>query len=464
MDIYGQIRSLRRQGVSQRQIAVTLGISRNTVKKYWDGEAVPWERKSYTRSPSVLTPEIIKFIRHCLEIDEADAPKKQHHTAKLIYERLVEEHCFTGSETTVRRMVAKLKEKTPEAFIPLTFPAGEAMQIDWGEATVYLGGEKTVVNLFCARLCYSNTPFVRAYRRQNSESFHEAIVHAFEYFGGVPRQVIFDNAKIAVKDGFGAHAVKQAGYTALSAHYSFEAVFCNPASGHEKGLVEGQVGYMRRNTCVPVPRVENMSELNELLHNRCIKYLSHHIRGKDAPVGEMLVADKAALYALPSYPFDPAKRCFAKVDRFSTVRFDTNNYSVPPAYCGKEVTVKALPETVQILSQGEIIATHPRCLARAKTVYDLQHYLPLLAKKGRAIFHAKPVCETVSAYFLQWLKTQALTPKQLIELLTRYLAEGADAVMCGSAPKEPPVDTVTVQAVDLHLYDVLLQAKAGASA
>ena len=100
---------------------------------------------------------------------------------------------------------------------------------------------------------------VLAYRRQNEESFLEALVQVFQYFGGVPKRVIFDNAKVAVKDGFGAHARKQAGYAALSAHYGFEAVFCNPASGNEKGLVEGLVGYIRRNVCVPVPKAETAS-------------------------------------------------------------------------------------------------------------------------------------------------------------------------------------------------------------
>ena len=264
VEIYKQIRRMRLDGMSQRQIAAVLRISRNTVKKYWDGDSVPWERKDYSREASVLTEDVIAFVRQCLD-EDAHNPRKQHHTAKRIYDRLVAECGFTGGETTVRRLVRELREKPQEAFVPLAFPAGDAMQIDWGEATVYLNGVKTTVNLFCARLCYSGAPMVLAYRRQNEESFLEANVHALEYFGGVPRHVIFDNAKVAVKDGFGAHAKKQAGYSALSAHYGFDAVFCNPASGNEKGLVEGLVGYIRRNTCVPVPRVNSMDELNAML-------------------------------------------------------------------------------------------------------------------------------------------------------------------------------------------------------
>lgn len=269
VEIYKQIRKMRLDGMSQRQIAATLHISRNTVKKYWDGDSIPWERKDYSREASVLTEDVVAFVRRCLDEDAQFKSRKQHHTAKRIYDRLVAERGFTGGETTIRRLVKELREKSQEAFVPLIFPAGDALQIDWGEATVYLSGVKTTVNLFCARLCYSGAPMVLAYRRQNEESFLDALVQVFRYFSGVPKRVIFDNGKVAVKDGFGAHARKQAGYAALAAHYGFEAVFCNPASGNEKGLVEGLVGYIRRNVCVPVPKAESVEDLNRMLQEMC---------------------------------------------------------------------------------------------------------------------------------------------------------------------------------------------------
>ena len=465
METYKQIRKMRLQGMSQRQIAASLQISRNTVKKYWDGDSVPWERKAYSREPSVLTEEVMAFVRNCLE-EDAHSPKKQHHTAKRIYDRLVEELGFTGGETTVRRLVSQLRENPQEAFVPLAFPPGDAIQIDFGEATVYLSGVKTVVNLFCARLCYSGAPLVLAYRRQNEESFLDALIQVFQYFGGVPKRVIFDNGKVAVKDGFGAHARKQAGYAALAAHYGFEAIFCNPASGNEKGLVEGLVGYSRRNTCVPVPKVESMEELNCLLREKCRKYLSHQIRGKKNNVGSMLAEEKEKLYPLPKYPFDPCKRSTGRVDRFCTIRFDSNNYSVPCEFCGREVSVKASPETVSIYLGGTCIAQHKRCLERKKTIYDLAHYLPLLEKKGRAIFYAKPVQETIPEFFLHWLRSQALTPRELVDILRRCQEEDYMEVMKEAPNHIDPVeiqDTVIVQAVDLHLYDAFLHGKAGAA-
>ena len=187
VEIYKQIRKMRLNGMSQRQIAAALHISRNTVKKYWDGDSVPWERKDYSREATVLTEDVVAFVRQCLDEDSQCRSQKQHHTAKRIYDRLVAECGFTGGETTVRRLVKELREQSQEAFVPLSFPAGDAMQIDWGEATVYLDGRKTVVNLFCARLCYSGAPMVLAYRRQNEESFLDALVQVFQYFGGVPK-------------------------------------------------------------------------------------------------------------------------------------------------------------------------------------------------------------------------------------------------------------------------------------
>lgn len=464
VELYQQIRQLRLEGHSQRQIASILHISRNTVHKYWNGDAVPWERKEYERPASILTEDVRAFIEQCLKEDETEHIKKQSHTARRIYNRLVEEKAFTGGESTVRGYVKQLRSRVPEVFIPLSFPPGDAVQIDWGEATIYLNHVKTKVNLFCARLCYSGAIFTAAYRRQNAESFLDALVQMLEYFGGVPRKVIFDNAKIAVKDGFGAHAKSQDYYAALAAHYGFEAVFCNPASGHEKGLVENLVGYIRRNVCVPVPRPDSMEELNHSLLDKCQMYFTHQIRGKNAPVGEMFQAEREHLYPLPGYRYDAAKRSIARVDRFSTVRFDTNNYSVPVQYCGQEVTIKAGPEQIQILSRGNLIAEHARCLLHKQTIYSLEHYLPILEQKGRAIFYAKPVQDNIPPDFLDWLSRQNFTPKQLVEILYRCTQEGIEHVMNApviSVQEAVIQDTVKVQIVDLTRYDSLYCRKAG---
>ena len=413
---YKQIRQMYLSGISQRQIAKQLHISRNTVAKYCEGCAVPWERKAPKRESSVLTDEVVKFIQACLDEDEQENLHKQSHTAKRIYDRLVTEAQFTGGASTVRRKVREMKGSKPKVFVPLEFSPGEAMQVDWGEATIYLRGKKMTINLFCARLCFSCVPIVFAYRRQNQESFLEAFVRTFRSLGGVPGKVIFDNAKVAVKDGFGANAKKQDGYTALSAHYSFDALFCNPAEGHEKGLVEGLVGWARRNILVPVPRIDSLEELNLLLEHRCLEYRKHHITGKPASVSRMFETEQQFLRALPGYEFETAKCFNVRISSFSTARFDTNDYSVPISYCGRNVSVKGFDEKVDIYCQGQLIASHERCFKRHTPTYKLEHYLPILEYRGRAIFNAAPVRQNLPPEFLEWLKGHSADHKELMQI------------------------------------------------
>lgn len=443
---YKQIRQRFLNGESQRSIAKSLGISRNTVKKYCEGEKVPWERKTPEREASILTEDVLSFIKSCLQEDEAEGLKKQKHTARRIYNRLVEEKGFEGGESTIRRAVHDLRGKTAPAFIPLQFDPADAMQVDWGEATVYLDGEKTVVNLFCARLCYSCKPIVLAYRKQNEESFLDAFVNVFNVIGGATSRVIFDNGKVAVKEGFGLHARMQDGYSALSAHYGFDAVFCNPAEGHEKGLVEGLVGWARRNICVPVPKVKDMQSLNQLLLSRCLKYESHTIRGKRATVGEMFFEEKQYLRKLPPYTFETARCMNVRVNAFSTVRFKTNTYSVPVNYVGYEVSIKGYPEKIDIYYKGKLIASHIRLMGRNQFSYHLEHYLPLLKQRPRAIFDSAPVKQNIPPEVLSDLKNQKCD--NVISLLEHIAAKAKET--------EPKItDPVIVKQVDLHQYDAL---------
>ena len=311
MEVYEKIRYLHEQeGLSQRGIASHLGISRNTVKKYFDGSHVPWQRQGISgRYPTVGTEDVIDFITSCFEADTTENIKKQKHTAKRIYTRLVEERGFTGGESTIRRLVAELKNIPAKAFIPLEYDPGEAVQIDWGEATVYLKGKKMIIHLWCMRECYSADIFCKAFYRPNQESFLEGQVSGFEFFSGIPQRIIFDNARVAVKEGFGIHAKVQDQYSAFAAHYAFKTEFCNIASGHEKGLVEGLVGWARRNIFVPIPRVDTIEELNNELLKRCQKYRDHRIVDRQHSVGTMAEIAAAKMIPLPKYRFDPSRDC-----------------------------------------------------------------------------------------------------------------------------------------------------------
>jgi len=417
------------EGKSQRQIARELGISRNTVKKYCDGSHVPWERKEYQRENSVITKEIEDFIKSCLEEDVKENIRKQEHTARHIYHRLVDEKGFTGGESTIRRFVSSLNEKPNGLYIPLSYDPGEAIQVDWGTATVYLDNIKTIVNLFCARLCYSLDIFVMAFPRQNQESFLEAHVKTFQHIGGTPTKVIFDNAKVAVKEGFGQYAKPQAEYHALSAHYAFEMVFCNPGKGNEKGLVENLVGWARRNILVPIPRVKDIDELNQLLLENCLKYRKHRVRGRNDNVGTQYLEEQAFLNPLPPYTFDPSKSVHAKVNEYSTVRFDRNNYSVPITHVGRDVTVKGYGSSVQIYYRNNKLAEYPRDYGRENTHYRLKHYIELLELKPRSVFNARPVKENVEKELLDWGKKFPGGSKDMVKLLKICIEYGTERVL-----------------------------------
>lgn len=433
VDLYQKIRQLYAvEHCSQREIAKQLGISRNTVKKYCQGACIPGQRKPYQeRVTKVVTPEVIEFIRSCLEQDKQEGLKKQQHTAKRIYDRLVEEKGFTGGESTIRRYVQQLRQNLNNAYIPLSFDPGEAVQVDWGMAKVYIRGIKQNIHLFCMRLCFSCDIFVMAFTRENEESFLEGHRAGFEYFGGVPVKEIFDNARLAVKEGWGTHVTKeQQRFKALKAHYAFAIEYCNPGEGHEKGLVEGLVGYIRRNVLVPVPRVDSIEELNQTLLERCIKYRLHTIRGRSQTVGEAYETDRAHLIPLPLYPFDTACQVTARVNEFGLVRFDGSQYSVPLRLVGKDVTVKGYGTTVRIYYRNEEVATYPRSYIANTVQYQLSHYIDLLEKRPRAVLNARPVKEAnIPQEILQWGQKLPAGNRDMVKLLRLVVDYGPERIL-----------------------------------
>lgn len=453
VEIYEKIRHLHEhENMSQRSIAKMLGISRNTVKRYFNGSHVPWEREGTSgRNRYVITDEVLDFIKACLVEDETENIKKQKHTARRIYDRLVAEKDFPGGESTIREIVAELKAKQPKVFIPLSYDPGEAIQVDWGEATVYLAGKKIKVNLWCMRECYSADMFCKVFYRQNEESFLEGQISGLDYFGGAPRKVIFDNAKVAVKEGFGVHAKIQARYAALSAHYAFKPEFCNIASGHEKGLVEGLVGWIRRNILVPIPRVETIEELSAEILRRCLNYRNHTIKGREQTVGMMAQSSSARMARLPKFKFDPSKSIMPRVDEFSTVRFDYNNYSVPFKYVNKEVTVKGYGNEIAILYRSSEIARYSRCYQRGTTKYQLEHYIDLIEQRPRSVYNAKPVKSNLTEELME-IGRRLSGPREMVKLLRLYIDFGEERLM--TAIKCIQSTELTTEQIQAHLISV----------
>ena len=453
MDTYQSIRTYFNDGKSIRWIARTLGISRQTVRKYCEGNTHPEVRKDYHRDPDVVTDAVREFILECFRQDKDEGIKKQSHTAKRIYDRLVTEKGFTGAESTIRKAVKQLREEhsvPPQADMPLEYDPGDAIQVDWGECTAYLDNVKHKLSFFCGRLCYSCDIFVQVFFSQNLESFLEAQQLMFDHFGGVPRRLIFDNAKIAVKEGFGLHARATDGYAAFAAHYAFKTEFCNIASGNEKGLVENLVGYARRNFMVPVPRVRDINELNHQLIQSCRTYRDNHkVDSRTETVAQAYAKEIRFLHAIPSYRYDTSRKATPEVGDYSTVRFDKNNYSVPVRYLRKTVTVKGYANEVHIMHGGELIATYARSYGTGKTQFRLEHYIDLIERKPRCVFQAKPVRETVTQELLEWGKLLPGGNTEMVKLLRLCVDYGEEKILSirDSMPKGviPTVDMVRSQ-------------------
>jgi len=433
MDMYKDIRKSYLEGESQRSIARRLGISRPTVKKYCEGSAHPDVRKPYVREPDTITEDIRLFILDCFKEDKDENLRKQKHTAKRIYDRLVVEKSFTGAESTIRKAVKSLRAEQsvpPQSNVPLSYEPGEAVQIDWGEVTVYLDGEKTKLYTFCGRLCYSCDIFVQVFRSANEESFLEAQQLMFDFFGGIPRRLIFDNAKVAVKEGFGIYAKPQNRYLSFSAHYAFDLDFCNPAKGNEKGLVENLVGYSRRNFFVPVPKVSSIDELNQKLWDKCLNYRERHqIKNRFHSVKAMYQEELYLLNQIPLFRFDTSKTIIAAVDDYSTVRYEKNYYSVPTKHLRKDVTIKGYGNYVRIFYQNEEIASHIRCYYSGKTHYCLEHYIDLLERKPRSVFNAKPVKQNITAELLNWGRQLPGGNREMVKLLRLCVDYGEERIL-----------------------------------
>lgn len=473
IEIYEKIRYYHEHtDYSQRKVAQILRVSRNTVKKYWEGQTVPWERKPGSgRKNDIITDEVKDFIIKCIESDK-NAPRKQHHTAHKIYKRLVAEYGFEGCEASVRRTVAELRCNIHDIFVPLSYDPAEAVQVDWGEATIILSGCKQKIQIWCMRECYSGDIFVTVFYRQNEESFLEGIVKGIEHFGGTPQKIIFDNARVTVKEGFGHHAKATDKYLSLSAHYSFRPVFCNPAQGHEKGLVEGLVGLVRRNFFVPVPNISNIEELNAQLLEYCSMYRDHKISGKIMTVGEMAENCKERWIPLPPYRYDTSNTIQVKVDDFSFVRFDHNKYSVPYQYSSKTITVKGSGNKVRMMYNGNVIAEYDRDYHHNCTHYCLEHYIGLIEKRPRSVYNAAPIKETVPKEFYQFLM-KLDSPKEIIKALRLYLDTGTELLkylpyadsydtlyvcVMGNTVKNASIEaSVKIILPDLKRYDSLLK-------
>ncbi len=397
VELYEKIRLARRDELlSVRGLAARFGVHRREVRAaLMSPEPAP--RKTPVRAAPV-TGEWRGWIREVLVADR-DAPRKQRHTAKRIRDRLAEEKGVLISESQCRAVVAKIRAEiavevgTPvKVFVPQTRLPGAEGEVDWGQFDAVIGGVTVTLHLFSMWLAFSTRAFHRAYVNEAQESFTDAHVRAFERFDGVPRRVRYDNLKTAVvKILQGRDRTENERFIALRSHYGFESFFCEPGidGAHEKGGVEQDIGWFRRNHLTPVPAFDTLADLNAFLE-RCDTADDQRWRtGRGSGAGDRVHAlaalERSALWTLPAERFAAVTRLSARVDTKARVCVRQCFYSVPARHVGRRVTVELGAESVAVTVDGGTVAVHARGVHRRSEILDLDHYLEVLWRRPGAL-------------------------------------------------------------------------------
>ena len=400
VDDYLKVRyAVQIEGLSKRAAARRFGLDPRTVNKMMMF-SVP---RGYVRSKPAARPKLDAFVATIDKMlaDDKTRPKKQQHTSKRIFDRLRDEHGFTGGITIVKNYVAGVQQRAQEMFVPLVHPPGHA-QADFGEALAIIGGVERKIHYFAYDLPHSDANFVVAYPAETTEAFCDGHVQAFAFFAnlsetgksGVPQSILYDNTKIAVAKILGDGRRKRTRvFTELQSHYLFQDRFGRPAKGNDKGKVEGLVGFARRNFMVPVPVFDSFAALNAHLTDCCRKRMGEVLRGHTETIGERLARDLAAFQTPLPPPYDACEKIGTRVSSLSLVRYRSNDYSVPTSFGHREVFVRGYVHEVVIACGTEIIARHVRSYESEDFVFDPLHYLALIERKINALDQAAPLAD-----------------------------------------------------------------------
>ena len=391
VELFEQIRRDRRvERLSIRELAQRHRVHRRAVRQAL-ASAVPPPRKRYPRRARPAIDPWVEVIDGWLLADR-DVPRKQRHTARRIWQRLVAEHGAVLAEVTVSRYVARRRVELGldrvEVAVPQTHPPGAEAEVDFGEFSARIAGALIKLWMFVMRLSHSGRAFHVAFATQAQEAFLEGHVLAFAHFGGVPARIRYDNLKPAVVRVLrGRDRTESDRFIALRSHYGYDSFFCRPGKdgAHEKGGVEGEIGRFRRRHLVPVPEVASLAELNALIGAGDRADDTRVITGRPVTVAAAFAAERAHLGSLPAEPFDAARLLAARVDNRARVAVRQCYYSVPARLSGRRVSVRLTASTVEVLDGPRVVARHERAAGRYLEVLALDHYLEVLKIKPGAL-------------------------------------------------------------------------------
>lgn len=395
VELFAAIRRDARQGMSVREIQRAHRVGWRTVRAALDS-AWPTPRAQYPKRASRLDqfkPVIDEWL-----VTDLDAPRKQRHTATRIFDRLIKEQQAGGitygmvrTYVANRRPQIRLEQgRAPvEAFVPQAHLPGQEGEVDFGEVAIRLRGELVTCYLFCFRLSYSGKSAHRISASAGQEAFFEGHAHAFRVLGGIPAgKVRYDNLKAAVAQvlGFSRARTEADRWTAFRSHHDLEAFYCQPGikGAHEKGGVEGQVGWFRRNHLVPVPEVDSITELNALVNQYDRDDDDRRIGGRAHTVGQAFEAEKSLLKPLPEEVFETGRWFTPRVDRYAQVSVRGNKYSVPARLIGRQVRVLLNASDLVVHDGRTPVATHERLMTKGDVRLELDHYLEVFTRKPGA--------------------------------------------------------------------------------
>ncbi len=441
VETIGRIRRERHvQGKSIKEIARDLNLSRNTVRKVLRSEATSFAYEREVQPQPKLGPWRER-LDGLLAANEAKAARERL-TLVRIFEEL-QGLGFGGSYDAVRRYAKAWQRRrgaaTAQAYVPLSFAAGEAYQFDWSHEVVLINGTTVTVKVAHVRLCHSRMLFVRAYPRETQEMVFDAHDRAFAFFKGACTRGIYDNMKTAVETIFvGKERLYNRRFLQMCSHYLVEPVACTPASGWEKGQVENQVGLVRQRFFTPRLRVKSYDEMNGWLLDQCVAYAKGHRHPEqhDRTIWEAFEAERPQLVRYAGR-FDGFHAVPASVSKTCLVRFDNNRYSVAAGAVGRPVEIRAYADRIELRQDGRLVGEHARCFGRDQTVFNPWHYVPVLARKPGALRNGAPFKDWVLPAGLDRVRRKLAGAddgdRQMVDILAAVLSDGLPAVEAACA-------------------------------
>jgi len=371
---YGQIRRCRADGLSQRETTRKLGLARNTVAKYWNGEYIPGAPAGDKRAETFSKAAIKEAMRKYYEENKDKQTRKQRINAKTLWRDLHYE--YQRSPATYRRYWAEVRgERQVKTRMPLQFGIGELAQADWKQAKAKICGKEITLHILCVNLMFGYTPFKKAYPDERQHNLVDGLVSAIDFFQGAPRRLLIDNMTAARKKGYGKNAELTDEFKLFSAHYGTEIVFTNVREAPEKGGVE-VAAKTAGGIMTPVMDVESIHEVNDKLLTECVHYINHsgRIGNRRGTVKEMTEEEKPFLLPLPAKRYEVGVHSKARVNNQQLFEFDNHLYSAPRQCAGKEIGIIAYAFRIELYYHGRNIWECERPILEGENRVYPEHY------------------------------------------------------------------------------------------